>query len=97
MSDDPFNAPPVPEQDEAGGDGLPTYDDLAAQHGPNSRYALVGYPSNEACQTKSLSLDSDAGGSGSRRGVSVVQVRGLQSTDHRTEQRSGMRTLHQLI
>ena len=49
MSDDPFNVPPVPEQDEAGGDGLPTYDDLAAQHGPNSRYALVGYPSDEPC------------------------------------------------
>lgn len=29
-----------PERDngpEAGGDDLPTYDDLAAQHGPNSR------------------------------------------------------------
>ncbi|KAI0660724.1 hypothetical protein C8Q70DRAFT_971994 [Cubamyces menziesii] len=39
MSDsDPFNVPPVPEQDQSGGDGLPTYDDLAAQHGPNSRF-----------------------------------------------------------
>ncbi|KAI9000755.1 hypothetical protein BD414DRAFT_472660 [Trametes punicea] len=35
---DPFVVPPVPEQDQAGGDGLPTYDDLAAQHGPNSRF-----------------------------------------------------------
>ncbi|KAI0832696.1 hypothetical protein BC628DRAFT_1414964 [Trametes gibbosa] len=35
---DPFNVPPVPEQDHLGGDGLPTYDDLAAQHGPNSRF-----------------------------------------------------------
>ncbi|TFK94239.1 hypothetical protein K466DRAFT_593748 [Polyporus arcularius HHB13444] len=40
MSDDPFNVPPVPEQDEvgAGGDALPTYDDLTTQHGPNSRF-----------------------------------------------------------
>ncbi|KAI0776186.1 hypothetical protein BD413DRAFT_688386 [Trametes elegans] len=35
---DPFNLPPAPEQDQSGGDGLPTYDDLAAQHGPNSRF-----------------------------------------------------------
>ncbi|KAI1796124.1 hypothetical protein LXA43DRAFT_937701 [Ganoderma leucocontextum] len=35
---DPFNVPPVPEQDQSGGDGLPTYDDLAQQHGPNSRF-----------------------------------------------------------
>ncbi|KAI0638449.1 hypothetical protein C8Q77DRAFT_1091112 [Trametes polyzona] len=35
---DPFNVPPVPEQDQSGGDALPTYDDLAAQHGPNSRF-----------------------------------------------------------
>ncbi|KAH9855078.1 hypothetical protein C2E23DRAFT_901961 [Lenzites betulinus] len=33
-----FNVPPLPEQDQLGGDGLPTYDDLAAQHGPNSRF-----------------------------------------------------------
>lgn len=38
MSDsDLFNVPTVPEQDQSGGDGLPTYDDLAQQHGPNSR------------------------------------------------------------
>ncbi|OCB87544.1 hypothetical protein A7U60_g5449 [Sanghuangporus baumii] len=30
--------PDYPEQDESGGDGLPTYDDLAAQKGPNSRF-----------------------------------------------------------
>ncbi|KAI0375924.1 hypothetical protein BV20DRAFT_985111 [Pilatotrama ljubarskyi] len=35
---DPFNVPPMPEQDQSGGDALPTYDDLAAQHGPNSRF-----------------------------------------------------------
>ncbi|TBU47263.1 hypothetical protein BD309DRAFT_952396 [Dichomitus squalens] len=35
---DPFNVPPVPEQDQSGGDGLPTYDDLAQQNGPNSRF-----------------------------------------------------------
>ncbi|KAI0677279.1 hypothetical protein C8Q78DRAFT_1065862 [Trametes maxima] len=34
----PFDVPPVPEQDQSGGDALPTYDDLAAQHGPNSRF-----------------------------------------------------------
>ncbi|KAI9068443.1 hypothetical protein FKP32DRAFT_1618597 [Trametes sanguinea] len=34
----PFNLPPMPEQDPSGGDALPTYDDLAAQHGPNSRF-----------------------------------------------------------
>lgn len=28
----------LPEQDAHGGDDLPTYDELAAQHGPNSRY-----------------------------------------------------------
>ncbi|KAL7282608.1 hypothetical protein ACG7TL_004080 [Trametes sanguinea] len=39
MSDsNPFNLPPMPEQDPYGGDALPTYDDLAAQHGPNSRF-----------------------------------------------------------
>lgn len=27
-----------PEQDEVGGGGLPTYEDLAAQKGPNSRF-----------------------------------------------------------
>ncbi|KAH8118401.1 hypothetical protein DFH11DRAFT_1567213 [Phellopilus nigrolimitatus] len=27
-----------PEQDDVGGDGLPTYEDLAAQKGPNSRF-----------------------------------------------------------
>ncbi|EJD01378.1 uncharacterized protein FOMMEDRAFT_111155 [Fomitiporia mediterranea MF3/22] len=30
--------PDYPEQDETGGDGLPTYEDLAAQKGPNSRF-----------------------------------------------------------
>ncbi|KAH9948800.1 hypothetical protein B0H21DRAFT_689519 [Amylocystis lapponica] len=30
--------PAFPERDERGGDDLPTYDDLAAQHGPNSRF-----------------------------------------------------------
>ncbi|KAI0938160.1 hypothetical protein AcV7_003433 [Taiwanofungus camphoratus] len=30
--------PAFPERDEHGGDDLPTYDDLAAQHGPNSRF-----------------------------------------------------------
>ncbi|CDO73804.1 hypothetical protein BN946_scf185015.g133 [Trametes cinnabarina] len=35
---DPFNVPPMPEQDQSGGDALPTYDDLVAQHGPNSRF-----------------------------------------------------------
>lgn len=29
--------PLVPEQDRVGDDNLPTYDDLAAQNGPNSR------------------------------------------------------------
>lgn len=29
----------LPEKDAYGGDNLPTYDELAAQHGPNSRYA----------------------------------------------------------
>ncbi|KAI0751063.1 hypothetical protein C8Q80DRAFT_548731 [Daedaleopsis nitida] len=38
MSDENLNLPPQPEQDQSGGDGLPTYDDLAAQHGPNSRF-----------------------------------------------------------
>ena len=33
--------PTVPEIDKHGGDDLPTYDDLAAQNGPNSRYALL--------------------------------------------------------
>ncbi|PCH40941.1 hypothetical protein WOLCODRAFT_99593 [Wolfiporia cocos MD-104 SS10] len=33
-----FDVPLFPEQDEQGGDDLPTYDDLAAQHGPNSRF-----------------------------------------------------------
>ena len=34
----PYNVPAAPEQDQMGaGDALPTYDDLAAQHGPNSR------------------------------------------------------------
>ena len=49
--------PPVPfmdtseynhlEQDNStqdGGDELPTYDDLAAQNGPNSRYVIVKAP-----------------------------------------------------
>ena len=29
--------PPTPEVDQQGGDDLPSYEDLAAQHGPNSR------------------------------------------------------------
>jgi hypothetical protein len=29
--------PVVPEVDQHGGDELPTYEDLATQHGPNSR------------------------------------------------------------
>ena len=33
MADIPYE----PEQDTTGGDGLPTYEDLAAQKGPNSR------------------------------------------------------------
>lgn len=32
--------PAVPEIDQQGGDDLPTYDDLAAQNGPNSRCVL---------------------------------------------------------
>ncbi|KAH9943197.1 uncharacterized protein BXZ73DRAFT_40085 [Epithele typhae] len=36
---DSYNLPPAPEQDQSGaGDALPTYDDLAEQHGPNSRF-----------------------------------------------------------
>jgi len=34
----------IPEQDVRGlgeGDGLPTYENLAEAHGPNSRYGLV--------------------------------------------------------
>ncbi|KAI0698561.1 hypothetical protein BC835DRAFT_1268782 [Cytidiella melzeri] len=30
--------PPVPEVDQQGGDDLPTYEDLAVQNGPNSRF-----------------------------------------------------------
>ena len=30
-----------PEQDVGGGDDLPTYENLAQAHGPNSRYALL--------------------------------------------------------
>ncbi|CCL98243.1 uncharacterized protein FIBRA_00237 [Fibroporia radiculosa] len=33
-----FDLPLSPERDETGGDDLPTYDDLATQHGPNSRF-----------------------------------------------------------
>lgn len=29
----------LPEQDVGGGDDLPTYENLAQAHGPNSRYA----------------------------------------------------------
>ncbi|OBZ70500.1 hypothetical protein A0H81_09681 [Grifola frondosa] len=39
MSNPSREMPPVPERDKYGGDDLPTYDDLAAQHGPNSRAA----------------------------------------------------------
>ena len=30
--------PTIPEVDQHGGDDLPTYEDLASQNGPNSRY-----------------------------------------------------------
>ena len=39
MSYRPDPSFPLPEKDAYGGDNLPTYDELAAQHGPNSRYA----------------------------------------------------------
>lgn len=38
MSDDhQQDIPSIPEVDQHGGDDLPSYDDLAAQNGPNSR------------------------------------------------------------
>ena len=36
------NAAHAPEQDVGGDDGLPTYDNLAQAHGPNSRYGNYG-------------------------------------------------------
>ncbi|OCH94266.1 hypothetical protein OBBRIDRAFT_747898 [Obba rivulosa] len=38
MSHEDSTVPLEPEKDQYGGDELPTYDDLAAQHGPNSRF-----------------------------------------------------------
>ena len=40
MSDDPFQIPSHVEQDQYGGDNLPSYTDLAQQTGPNSRQLL---------------------------------------------------------
>lgn len=58
--------PIVPEIDQHGGDELPTYDDLAAQNGPNSRYVLTlsriiycPFPVTEI-----VPADSDAGENG---------------------------------
>ncbi|KAJ6615562.1 hypothetical protein B0H10DRAFT_2039948 [Mycena sp. CBHHK59/15] len=59
------------EQDRAlplGGDDLPTYDDLAAQEGPNSRWELFSSPMVE---TLIWRIGSDAGAAGSRRGKRV--------------------------
>lgn len=45
MSENPdsYSMPPVPEVDQRGGDELPSYEDLAAQNGPNSRYGCHTY------------------------------------------------------
>lgn len=56
--------PSVPEQDRGGGDNLPTYEDLAAQNGPNSRYTPVTYFYVVTCQAHFIGSDSADGRAG---------------------------------
>lgn len=53
MSQDPAQSiPPIPEVDQHGGDELPSYEDLAAQNGPNSRHAHMNSVSLSAVITE---------------------------------------------
>lgn len=93
MSEHPDSyIPAIPEVDQHGGDELPSYADLAAQHGPNSRYEHVSHQSSSRPQLRSAMADSAVGGAGSRRGAFNLlrrpyNGRGLWSVNCRAAER----------
>lgn len=56
--------PAFPERDQQGSGDLPTYDDLASQHGPNSRWVVLPTVRFHGSKPSPTFVGSDDGGNG---------------------------------
>lgn len=71
MSAEQYNTVEQDSQNPPGGNELPSYDDLATQNGPNSRYRKVTSDLT-TCTDLSMRTDLGGGGAGLRKGTCLI-------------------------